>query len=86
MFKIPSGSEVGKLMKFLWAGLRREEETLNQMVVFKEKCSLGIGNLVKNNNALHVKWLWRFPLEGVYGLLAPESIWGTCNCGDSNQL
>lgn len=49
-----SDSEAGKLVRnSLWAGLQKEEETLDQIV----SCFQGNGNLVKKNEALLGKWL-----------------------------
>lgn len=54
-----SDSEAGKLMRnSLWAGLQKQEETLDQIVgCFQGEGGLANGNLVKKNEALLGKWL-----------------------------
>lgn len=54
-----SDSEAGKLMRnSLWAGLQKEEETLDQIVsCFQGEGGLANGILVKKNEALLGKWL-----------------------------
>ncbi|KAM7481515.1 hypothetical protein LguiB_006098 [Lonicera macranthoides] len=75
IFKIPAtvAKNIEKLMRnFLWESMDKGkgEHLVAWKIVSKSKemGGLGIGNLVKRNEALLGKWLWRFSLE-------TESLW-----------
>lgn len=52
---------------FLWKGNSKDDYThfvaWEQVCRPKELGGLGIGNIIKRNDALLEKWLWRFPLD-----------------------
>ena len=55
------------MRNFLWEG--NDEWRCDHLVAWnevykpKEFGGLGIGNILKGNKALLIKWLWSFPLE-----------------------
>ena len=59
---------------FLWEGFggSKKDHLINWNIITKskQKGELGIGNIIRKNEALLGKWLWQFPLE-------QNSLWGT---------
>lgn len=86
LFRIPTGvaEAIEKLMRdFLWKDFNEEKAT--HLVAWERVCKpkknggLGIGNLMKRNEALLCKWLWRFPKDALWH----KVIKGKCGLSDN---
>ena len=59
---------------FLWASLQRQGDIHNQMVVFKEKCRLGIGIFGQEESHSTSEVIVQISIGRSYGLLSLESV------------